>query len=705
MIDLKYSGRSASLLAVLPLVCLPMAVTGQRVRENAVPLRNWATPLYWQANQAENAVQGSPLKAAPQLVFSANQVSANALTFIAITPCRLVDTRGAAAGFNGISPFSGPSIPAAGTITIPVQSPTEATSDTTPAPCGVIPSIAQAYSFNLTVVPPAAGAAVDYVSLWPAGSAQPFVSTLDDPQGAIVSNAVIVPAGPTSSPGYGGVSVYNHGPATTDVIIDMNGYYAAPTDVNNNTAIGFATLANNTTGTVNTAIGAGALYSNTTGSQNTASGAGALYYNTTGNDNAASGTGALYSNTTGSNNTASGNGALSANTTGNNNTATGQAALNANTTGSGNTGSGAGALQANTTGNQNTASGQAALHVNTTGYYNVATGAQALQSNTTGSNNTVSGQAAMLNNTTGCCNTAVGQAALNANTTANSNTAVGGSALQNNTTGNNNTAVGQGALLNNTTGVNNVAVGQNALNAITTSNGNSALGAGALSAFIGTQNTAVGNFALGASGGGVANVAVGWQALGAATGGNNNIAIGNQAAHNVTGNANNIHIGSQGNAADNNTIRIGTPGTQTSFFAAGVSGTTTGLSGAVNVVVDANGQLGTVSSSQRFKEDIQDMGEASSGLLRLRPVTFRYKQPYEDGSKPIDYGLIAEEVAQVYPDLAVRGADGQIQTVQYQKLTPMLLNEVQKQAQQIRSLEERLAALEAVLPGAPEPVR
>ncbi len=688
------------------LVLASAALTAQVARqENVAPLRNWATPLYWQANQMETSAQGLPVKAAPQLQFSANAVSTNALTFVAITPCRLVDTRGAAAGFNGISPFSGPSIPAAGTITIPVQSPTEATSDTTPAPCGVIPSIAQAYSFNVTVVPPAAGAAVDYVSLWPAGSAQPFVSTLDDPQGAIVSNAVIVPAGPTSSPGYGGVSVYNHGPATTDVIIDMNGYYAAPTDVNNNTAIGFATLANNTTGTVNTAIGAGALYSNTTGSQNTASGAGALYYNTTGNDNAASGTGALYSNTTGSNNTASGNGALSANTTGNNNTATGQAALNANTTGSGNTGSGAGALQANTTGNQNTASGQAALHVNTTGYYNVATGAQALQSNTTGSNNTVSGQAAMLNNTTGCCNTAVGQAALNANTTANSNTAVGGSALQNNTTGNNNTAVGQGALLNNTTGVNNVAVGQNALNAITTSNGNSALGAGALSAFIGTQNTAVGNFALGASGGGVANVAVGWQALGAATGGDNNIAIGNQAAHNVTGNANNIHIGSQGNAADNNTIRIGTPGTQTSFFAAGVSGTTTGLSGAVNVVVDANGQLGTVSSSQRFKEDIQDMGEASSGLLRLRPVTFRYKQPYEDGSKPIDYGLIAEEVAQVYPDLAVRGADGQIQTVQYQKLTPMLLNEVQKQAQQIRSLEERLAALEAVLPGAPEPVR
>ncbi len=94
---------------------------------------------------------------------------------------------------------------------------------------------------------------------------------------------------------------------------------------------------------------------------------------------------------------------------------------------------------------------------------------------------------------------------------------------------------------------------------------------------------------------------------------------------------------------------------------------------------------------------IQDMASASSGLLRLRPVTFRYKRPYADGSKPIDYGLIAEEVAEVYPDLVVRNADGQIETVQYQKLTPMLLNELQKQNATIAALEERLARLEAAL--------
>ncbi len=662
MIDLKYSGRSASLLAVLPLVCLPMVLTGQRAPENAVPLKNWATPLYWQANQVERetAVQGLPQKAAPQLVFSANQVSANALTFIAITPCRLVDTRGAAAGFNGISPFSGPSIPALGTITIPVQSPTEASTNTTPAPCGVIPSIAQAYSFNLTVVPPAAGAAVDYVSLWPAGSGQPFVSTLDDPQGAIVSNAVIVPAGPTSSPGYGGVSVYSDGPATTDVIIDMNGYYAAPTDLNANTAIGSGTLVSNTTGTDNTASGANALNANTSGIQNTAIGADALSSNTTGSANVASGAGALHSNTTGSNNTA-----------------TGDLALNANTTGVGNTADGHFALLANTTGNNNT-----------------ATGFNALNANTTGSQNMAAGQGALSSNTTGGYNTAIGESALHDNSTGNQNTASGWSALLSNTTGNGNVAVGYQAMMTNNAG-GSVAVGEDAMQLSIDACCDAAFGTNALqNNTFGQQDTALGGLALSNN-----------------TTGNNNIAIGFQAATNVSGgNSNNIHIGNAGASGDSGVIEIGTPGTQTSFFAAGISGVT--VAGAVEVMINSSGQLGTVLSSQRFKEDIQDMGEASSGLLRLRPVTFRYKQPYEDGSKPIDYGLIAEEVAQVYPDLAVRGADGQIQTVQYQKLTPMLLNELQKQAEQnrrqseqIRSLEKRLAALEAVLPGAPEPVR
>jgi hypothetical protein len=117
---------------------------------------------------------------------------------------------------------------------------------------------------------------------------------------------------------------------------------------------------------------------------------------------------------------------------------------------------------------------------------------------------------------------------------------------------------------------------------------------------------------------------------------------------------------------------------------------TTGAKDAIEVMIDENGQLGTVNSSIRFKEDVRDMAAASDGLMRLRPVTYRYKQPYADGSKPIDYGLIAEEVAEVYPDLVVKNADGQIQTVQYQKLTPMLLNEVQKEHKLLEQQEKTI---------------
>ncbi len=595
MIDSKYLGRAASLLMVLPIV-----LTGQRAQENAVPLKNWATPLYWQPTQGERAA--SSQQAAPQLQFSPSAVSNTALVFVAVTPCRLVDTRGAADGFNGISPFSGPSIADKGTITIPVQSPAEASADTEPAPCGTIPSFAQAYSLNLTVVPHTQGA-VDYVSLWQAGAAQPFVATLDDPQGAIVSNAAIVPAGPSGSPGYGGVSVYNDGPAITDVVIDMNGFFAAPSDLTNDTA-----------------IGAGALVSNTTGNNNTATGVSALQNNTVGSDNTAIGTNALYSNTSGNFNLANGPFALESNTTGTYNIANGYNALLDNTTGIGNTASGAIALEDNSTGNFNTGTGYQALGTNTTGNNDTAHGYQALASNN-GSDNLASGY----------------------------------KSLWQNATGNDNAAYGDSTLYSNLSG-------------------------------------------------------------------SNNIALGYQAGLNVLG-SNNIHIGNTGVSGDSGVIRIGSA-SQTSFFAAGIGAAT--VSGAAVLIDTATGQLGVASSSRRFKEDIQDMGEASSGLLRLRPVTFRYKEPFADGSKPIEYGLVAEEVAEVYPDLVARTADGQIETVKYQVLDSMLLNEVQKQAEQnrqqteqirqqaqqnreqaeqIRLLQDRLAAIETLLSATPEPVR
>ena len=342
----------------------------------------------------------------------------------------------------------------------------------------------------------------------------------------------------------------------------------------------------------------------------------------------------------------------------------GLGALPPATTGANDTAVGDGALQVNTTGYQNTAVGSAALAANTTGYFNTASGYEALYSNTTGTLNTANGVLALFGNTTGIQNTAVGSLALKSNN-GSGNTAIGNIAMWN-ISGSYNTAVGGNTLLNYASGSNNTAIGYAALSA------NGSL------------------------------VAVG----------DNNIAIGYFAGQNIASASNNIEIGNYGYATDTGTIRIGTYPTQTSAFIAGIWGATTQSSGAVPVLVDSNGNLGVMSSSRRYKEDIQDMADASSGLLHLRPVTFRYKKPYSDGSQPIQYGLIAEEVAEVYPDLVAHSADGQIETVKYQVLDSMLLNELQKQSatiaaqkeqiedqqQQIRSLAERLTKLEATSP-------
>jgi hypothetical protein len=266
----------------------------------------------------------------------------------------------------------------------------------------------------------------------------------------------------------------------------------------------------------------------------------------------------------------------------------------------------------------------------------------------------------------GCCNTALGFAALQ------------------NTTGNNNIGIGSYALNANSSGCCSTAVGNNSLLQNTGAGANDAFGDGAL-----YSNTT-----------GQSNVAMGRSTLGNNTTGSSNTALGNSAGHSLTTGSNNIMIGNQGVAAEDHDIRIGD--VQTNTYIAGINGVT--IAGGSGVLIDSSGHLGTVLSSRRFKEDIQDMGDASSNLLRLRPVTFRYKKPYTDGSKPLDYGLIAEEVAAVYPDLVVRDKDGQIETVQYHKLTPMLLNEVQKLHHELgdehernRKLEARVAALEALL--------
>ena len=194
---------------------------------------------------------------------------------------------------------------------------------------------------------------------------------------------------------------------------------------------------------------------------------------------------------------------------------------------------------------------------------------------------------------------------------------------------------------------------------------------------------------------GSANVATGGSALFNTTG-SSNTAIGDSAGENATTGSNNIYLGAlvTGVAGESNTMYLGKVGTQTRTVIAGVRGTTTGVADAVTVMIDSIGQLGTASSARRYKEDIRDMAAASRGLMDLRPVTFRYREAYADGGKPIQYGLIAEEVAEVYPDLVVYDEDGRPETVQYRKVNAMLLNEVQQQHRVILELLDRVERLE-----------
>jgi hypothetical protein len=258
-------------------------------------------------------------------------------------------------------------------------------------------------------------------------------------------------------------------------------------------------------------------------------------------------------------------------------------------------------------------------------------------------------------------------------------------------TGTDNIGIGTGALASITSGNRNVGLGVRALNRNTFAPANVAVGHGALELNeTGSSNVAVGASALAENTAGGVNTAVGQNALRRSTG-LGNTALGQGAGlFLVTGN-NNLYLGSLGVETESNTTRIGDPPRHTRTFVTGIRGVTTGLNNAVAVLIDSAGQLGTVSSSRRYKEDVHDMGNASSQLLQLRPVTFRYATPFADGGKPIQFGLIAEEVAEVFPELVVRDDEGRPETVAYQNLSVLLLNELQRLQKRVEELERRLA--------------
>ncbi len=322
--------------------------------------------------------------------------------------------------------------------------------------------------------------------------------------------------------------------------------------------------------------------------------------------------------------------------------------------------SGSGSGYSNTIGNYNTFSGYQAGYFNTTGSGNTFNGTGAGLDNTTGEQNSFFGSFAGGLNTSGCCNTFNGANAGHSNKTGTGDTFNGYAAGGSNTSGGSNTFIGSYAGYFNTTG------GYNTFNGF----------------YAGSGNTTGG-----------ANTYVGFNAA-ASNNGTDNVYIGHSAGAGITG--------------ENNTMRMGSPSYISSTYVAGIYGVN--VSG-VAVQINSNGQLGAMASSRRYKEQIRDMGDSSGQLMRLRPVSFLYRPEYSDSPRKLQYGLIAEEVAEVYPDLVEYGKDGLPYAVRYQVLIPMLLNEAQKQYhrsvaqaavitmqdEKIDQLEQRLSRLEAVI--------
>jgi trimeric autotransporter adhesin len=298
----------------------------------------------------------------------------------------------------------------------------------------------------------------------------------------------------------------------------------------------------------------------------------------------------------------------------------------------------------------NTAEGQDALLDLTSGLYNTAVGLFSLRSNTTGGFNTAIGAGTLLFNT-GEQNTATGAAALLSNTTGTSNTAMGEAALFSNTTGAFNTAVGAGVLITNTTGNANTALGLDALSSNTTANNNTAIGEDALN-----SNTT-----------GSGNTVAGFNSGFAVTTANNVICIGAGVA----------------GANVNDSCYIGSIFGQTS-------------SAGTAVFIDSNNKLGTSTSSKRFKEEIKPMNNASEALFSLKPVSFRYKKEIDPASKS-QFGLVAEEVEKVNPELVVRDKEGKPYSVRYDQVNAMLLNEFLKEhkafVEEQRKVEEQGAMI------------
>ncbi len=359
------------------------------------------------------------------------------------------------------------------------------------------------------------------------------------------------------------------------------------------------------------------------------------------------------------------------------------------TTGIWNTGTGFEALNHLTAGNQNTATGLRALASDVNGGYNTGTGVLSLFSNTSGFFNSATGAYSLANNTIGLRNTAAGYAALYRNADGTDNTAAGFAALYHNTTAAFNCAFGEFALFNNLKAWTNNAFGVEALFNNLTGETNNAFGTGALFANTeGESNNAFGHDALESTETGVWNNAFGFQALDSNVSGSFNTAIGDSAGFDVTGDGN-VCIGEGvfGETGVDDSTYIRNINTTAQPIVVGVDGVTVDLT---------TGRLGHGVSSQRYKEQIKPMDKASELLFSLKPVTYRYKKEI-DPKQTLDFGLIAEEVAKVSPELAIRDAKGQVSNVRYNAINAMLLNEFLKEHQQVVEQQATIAELKSTV--------
>jgi uncharacterized coiled-coil protein SlyX len=346
--------------------------------------------------------------------------------------------------------------------------------------------------------------------------------------------------------------------------------------------------------------------------------------------------------------------------------------LTSRTTGIWNSGTGFQALNHLTAGNQNTATGLRSLFSDINGGFNTATGVYSLYSNTSGFFNSATGGYSLANTVDGSYNTANGYGALYRNSTAQYNCAFGFAALYHNLKAWTNNAFGVEALFNNLTGETNNAFGTGALFANTQGESNNAFGHGALESNVD----------------GIWNNAFGFNALDSSISGSFNTAIGDSAGFDVTGSGN-VCIGEGvfGETGVDDSTYIRNINTTAQPIVAGVDGVTVDLT---------TGRLGHGVSSQRYKEQIKPMDKASELLFSLKPVTYRYKKEI-DPKQTLDFGLIAEEVAKVSPELAIRDAKGQVSNVRYNAINAMLLNEFLKEHQQVAEQQATIAELKSTV--------